>query len=164
MAWTENQLKAIELKNKNMLLSAAAGSGKTAVLVERIKRIVIEERVPVDKLLVVTFTNKAAAEMKERLVQSLTNEIEKDPDNSAFLRSQLNSLYKADICTFHAFALSIIRRYYYVIGADPGFKIADEAESKIMKAEAADKLFEQEFASGSKFFIKFQPGKLLRLK
>lgn len=155
MAWTENQLKAIELKNKNMLLSAAAGSGKTAVLVERIKRIVIEERVPVDKLLVVTFTNKAAAEMKERLVQALTNEIEKDPDNSFFLRSQLNSLYKADICTFHAFALSVIRRYYYVIGADPGFKIADEAESKIMKAEAADKLFEQEFASGSKFFKKF---------
>ena len=130
MKWTESQKQAIELKQKNMLIAAAAGSGKTAVLVERIKRMVLEQHVPLESLLVVTFTNKAAAEMKEKIVAALTEEIEKNPQDSSFLRAQLNSVYKANICTFHAFALAVIRRYYYVIGAEPSFQVSDEAEKK----------------------------------
>ncbi|MBQ3123729.1 MAG: helicase-exonuclease AddAB subunit AddA [Firmicutes bacterium] len=157
MRWTEKQREAIEARGRNLLVAAAAGSGKTAVLVERIKRMILEERVPVDRLLVVTFTNKAAAEMKEKIVAALTEEIEKNPDgqNSGFLREQLNSIYKADICTFHAFALSIIRKYYYVIDADPGSKVADEAETIIMKNDAVDRLFDDKFSDGNSEFTSF---------
>lgn len=155
MHWTDKQLTAIELREKNMLVAAAAGSGKTAVLVERIKRMILEERVPVDRLLVVTFTNKAAAEMKEKIVTALTEEIEKKPEDSTYLREQLNNIYRADICTFHAFALSVIRKYYYVIGADPGARIADEAETAIMKNDAVDALFEKKFSSEDKSFTEF---------
>ena len=102
MKWTDRQLEAIELRNKNMLVAAAAGSGKTAVLVERIKRMILEEHIPLESFLVVTFTNKAAAEMKEKIVAALTEEIEKNTKDSDFLRAQLNSVYKADICTFPA--------------------------------------------------------------
>lgn len=155
MQWTEKQLEAIELRNKNMLVAAAAGSGKTAVLVERIKRMVIEERVPVDRLLVVTFTNKAAAEMKEKIITALTEEIEKRPDDSSYLRGQLNNIYRASICTFHSFALSVIRQYYYVIGVDPGMRIADEAENAIMKSDAIDAVFDKRFETDGDNFKKF---------
>ncbi|MCI8630940.1 MAG: UvrD-helicase domain-containing protein, partial [Firmicutes bacterium] len=155
MEWTESQREAIELRNKNMLVAAAAGSGKTAVLVERIKRMILEEHIPLTGFLVVTFTNKAAAEMKEKIIAALTEEIEKNTKDSAFLRVQLNSVYKADICTFHAFALSVIRKYYYMIGAEPGFKVSDEAENRIMKADAADKLFAERFEEGTQEFKDF---------
>ena len=155
MKWTDRQLEAIELRNKNMLVAAAAGSGKTAVLVERIKRMILEEHIPLESFLVVTFTNKAAAEMKEKIVAALTEEIDKNTKDSDFLRAQLNSVYKADICTFHAFALSVIRRYYYIIGAEPGFKVSDEAENRIMKKDAADRLFAARFEEGSQEFKDF---------
>ena len=155
MKWTESQKQAIELKQKNMLIAAAAGSGKTAVLVERIKRMVLEQHVPLESLLVVTFTNKAAAEMKEKIVAALTEEIEKNPQDSSFLRAQLNSVYKANICTFHAFALAVIRRYYYVIGAEPSFQVSDEAEKKIMQADAIDRLFTLRFEEDAGRFKDF---------
>ncbi len=155
MKWTDSQREAIELRNKNMLVAAAAGSGKTAVLVERIKRMILEEHIPLESFLVVTFTNKAAAEMKDKIIAALTEEIEKNTADSAFLRAQLNSVYKADICTFHAFALSVIRRYYYIIGAEPGFKVSDEAENRIMKADAADRLFAGRFDEGAQEFFDF---------
>lgn len=155
MKWTEGQQEAILKKGKNMLVAASAGSGKTAVLVERIRRMVMEEQVPLESLLVVTFTNKAAAEMKEKIVASLSEEIAKNPEDSSFLRQQLNSMYRANICTFHAFALSIIRRYYYIIGAEPGFQVSDEAANEIMKADAADRLFEERFQQDPQPFAAF---------
>ena len=155
MKWTEGQQQAILEKGKNMLVAASAGSGKTAVLVERIRRMVMEERVPLESLLVVTFTNKAATEMKEKIIASLSEEIARNPENSSFLRQQLNSMYRANICTFHAFALSVIRRYYYIIGAEPGFQVSDEAANRIMKADAADRLFEERFQQDPQSFAAF---------
>ncbi|MFV0516661.1 MAG: helicase-exonuclease AddAB subunit AddA [Aminipila sp.] len=156
MEWTERQAEAIELRNKNMLVAAAAGSGKTAVLVERIKQLIINENVGVNEMLVVTFTNAAASEMREKIVKAITNEIEKSPaGDTAFLRKQLNNIYKANISTFHAFALEVIRRFFHLINIDPNFKICDEAQQIILKAEAMTNLFEEMFESSDEGFITF---------
>nr|WP_315020838.1 helicase-exonuclease AddAB subunit AddA [uncultured Aminipila sp.] len=155
MKWTEKQAEAIGLRNKNMLVAAAAGSGKTAVLVERIKQLIINEGVSVNEMLVVTFTNAAAAEMREKIVQAVTSEIENNSGDTVFLRRQLNLIYKANISTFHAFALEVIRRFFHVIGIDPNFKICDEAQQIILQAQAMDNLFEEMFDKGSHEFIQF---------
>lgn len=155
MGWTEEQLNAIELRGKNMLVSAAAGSGKTSVLVERIKKLIIEDGVSIDEMLVVTFTNAAAGEMKEKIVRAITAEIEKNPEDSHFLRRQLNSIHKANISTFHAFALEVIRRYFHVISIDPNFKICDDAERAIMIGESMETLFEELFESENTDFREF---------
>lgn len=155
MKWTEKQAEAIELRNKNMLVAAAAGSGKTAVLVERIKQLIINEGVSVNEMLVVTFTNAAAAEMREKIVQAVTTEIEKKSGDTVFLRRQLNVIYKANISTFHAFALEVIRRFFYIIGIDPNFKICDEAQQIILQANAMDNLFEEMFEADNVEFIEF---------
>ncbi|QHI71399.1 UvrD-helicase domain-containing protein [Aminipila terrae] len=155
MKWTEKQAEAIGLRNKNMLVAAAAGSGKTAVLVERIKQLIIDEGVSVNEMLVVTFTNAAAAEMREKIVQAVTSEIEKNSGDTAFLRRQLNIIYKANISTFHAFALEVIRRFFHVIGIDPDFKICDEAQQIILQADAMDELFEEMFEKDNVDFTTF---------
>jgi ATP-dependent helicase/nuclease subunit A len=97
--WTPEQKKAIELRNHNILVSAAAGSGKTAVLVERIKQLIINDKVGLDKFLIVTFTKAAASEMKEKLLKAITKEIRENPENSAFLRKQLDVMANANIST-----------------------------------------------------------------
>lgn len=155
MKWTNCQQEAITFRDKNMLVAAAAGSGKTAVLVERIKQLVICDKVSINEMLVVTFTNAAASEMKEKIVAALTKEIENNPDESAFLRKQLNGIYKANISTFHSFALEIIRRYFYIINIEPNFKICDEAENVILKTESMEELFDNLFQSGDQGFINF---------
>ncbi|QAT42486.1 helicase-exonuclease AddAB subunit AddA [Aminipila luticellarii] len=155
MKWTEKQAEAIELRNKNMLVAAAAGSGKTAVLVERIKQLILREGVSVNELLVVTFTNAAAAEMREKIVQAITAEIENTSGDTAFLRRQLNLIAKSNISTFHAFALEVIRRFFHVIEMDPNFKICDEAQQIILQANAMDRLFEEMFEKGSPEFVEF---------
>ena len=155
MKWTEKQAEAIELRNKNMLVAAAAGSGKTAVLVERIKQLIIQEGVSVNEMLVVTFTNAAAAEMREKIVQAVTSEIENNSGDTVFLRRQLNLIYKANISTFHAFALEVIRRFFHVIGIDPNFKICDQAQQIILQAQAMDNLFEEMFDKDGHEFIEF---------
>ncbi len=155
MAWTNEQRSAIDARGKNMLVSAAAGSGKTSVLVERIKKLIIEDGVPIDRMLVVTFTNAAASEMKEKIVKAITAEIEKDPERSGFLRQQLNVIHKANISTFHAFALEVIRRYFHVISMEPNFKICDEAQRAILLSDSMDELFEERFESGNKEFREF---------
>lgn len=155
MKWTEKQTEAIELRNKNMLVAAAAGSGKTAVLVERIKQLIIQEGVSVNEMLVVTFTNAAAAEMREKIVQAVTSEIENNSGDTVFLRRQLNLIYKANISTFHAFALEVIRRFFHVIGIDPNFKICDQAQQIILQAQAMDNLFEEMFDKDGHEFIEF---------
>jgi len=155
MAWTPKQLEAIELRDNNILVAAAAGSGKTAVLVERVKQLILSGEAQIDEILVVTFTNAAAAEMKEKIVSAIRGQIEQNPSESRFLKKQLNLIQKSNISTFHAFALEVIRNYFHVIGIDPGFKVCDEAQSKILKGQAIDDLFEKKLNEGSEAFIHF---------
>ncbi|MEH7114212.1 helicase-exonuclease AddAB subunit AddA [Neobacillus niacini] len=144
--WTEDQWKAIMGKNKDILVAAAAGSGKTAVLVERIIQKILSEVEPidVDELLVVTFTNASAAEMRHRIGEALEKAINKDPA-SRHLRKQLSLLNKASISTLHSFCMEVIRKYYYLIDVDPGFRIADETEAQLIRDEVMDELFEDEY-------------------
>jgi ATP-dependent helicase/nuclease subunit A len=155
MKWTEKQQEAIELREKNMLVAAAAGSGKTAVLVERIKQLLIHDGVSIDEMLVVTFTNAAAAEMREKIGKAVTLELENNSGEAAFLCRQLNIIYKANISTFHAFALEVIRRFFYIINVDPNFKICDEAQQILLKSQAMENLFEEMFEAGNAEFIEF---------
>ncbi|MEH7180840.1 helicase-exonuclease AddAB subunit AddA [Neobacillus vireti] len=144
--WTEDQWKAIMGKNKDILVAAAAGSGKTAVLVERIIQKILSEEEPidVDELLVVTFTNASAAEMRHRIGEALEKAINKDP-RSRHLRKQLSLLNKASISTLHSFCMEVIRKNYYLIDIDPSFRIADETEAQLMRDEVMDELFEEEY-------------------
>ncbi|MCU6707665.1 helicase-exonuclease AddAB subunit AddA [Paenibacillus sp. J5C_2022] len=141
--WTDDQWKAIVTEGANVLVAAAAGSGKTAVLVERIIR-KISSHTDVDRLLVATFTKAAAAEMKERITVALEKGLEQQPDNE-HLRRQLALMGRASVTTLHSFCLDVIRRYYPIIGLDPGFRIANETESELIRLEVLDELFEQKY-------------------
>ena len=143
MEWTDEQKKAIETRGCNLLISAAAGSGKTAVLVQRIIEKLIDEENPIDidRLLVVTFTNAAASEMREKIGNALSKELEKNP-SSKNLQKQLALLNKASIKTIHAFCLDVIRSNFEKIDIDPDFRIGDETECTILKQEAVEELFD----------------------
>lgn len=141
--WTDDQWHAIVTEGSNVLVAAAAGSGKTAVLVERIIR-KISSSADVDRLLVATFTKAAAAEMKDRIRIALEKELERQPD-SEHLRRQLALMNRASITTLHSFCLDVIRRYYPLIGLDPGFRIANETESELMRIDVLDQLFEEKY-------------------
>jgi ATP-dependent helicase/nuclease subunit A len=138
MKWTKEQQEAIEIRNKNILVSAAAGSGKTAVLVERIKQLIIRDQVPLDHMLIVTFSNAAASEMREKIVEAISRELDESGESkkTSFLREQLNLIHRANISTFHAFSMEVIRRYFYLIDIEPNFKICDEAQKTILQADA----------------------------
>lgn len=142
--WTNEQLDAINLSDCDLLVAAAAGSGKTAVLVERIIRMIAREHDPVDidRLLIITFTNAAAAEMRERIADALAIEIEKRPD-SLRLQRQLALLPKASIMTIHSFCLDTIRNNFHKLDIDPVFRIADETEAALIKIQVLDELFEE---------------------
>ncbi|MCR5482453.1 MAG: helicase-exonuclease AddAB subunit AddA [Clostridia bacterium] len=155
MKWTEKQSEAITKRNKNLLVSAAAGSGKTAVLVERIKRLILQENASVDRFLIVTFTNAASKDMKRKLLNAINRHILENPSDAALMKKQLSLLNHANISTFHAFCLEVIRRYFYIIDADPNFRICDEAEAVLLKASAMDTLFEEYFDESSPEFIEF---------
>ncbi|MGG4546949.1 helicase-exonuclease AddAB subunit AddA [Rossellomorea marisflavi] len=144
--WTDDQWKAIWAKGQDVLVAAAAGSGKTAVLVERIIQRILsaQDGLDVDELLVVTFTNASAAEMRHRIGQALEKAIDSDP-HSTHLRKQLSLLNKASISTLHSFCLEVIRKYYYLIDIDPGFRIADATEGDLMRDEVVEELFEEEY-------------------
>ncbi|MBY0121077.1 helicase-exonuclease AddAB subunit AddA [Bacillus sp. S/N-304-OC-R1] len=146
VTWTDDQWKAIMAKGQDILVAAAAGSGKTAVLVERIINKIIsdEEPINVDELLVVTFTNASAAEMRHRIGEALEKAINEDP-KSSHLRKQLSLLNKASISTLHSFCLEMIKKYYYMIDIDPGFRIADETEAQLLRDEVLEDLFEEEY-------------------
>jgi ATP-dependent helicase/nuclease subunit A len=156
VTWTEDQWKAIMARDKDILVAAAAGSGKTAVLVERIIRKILSEQDPinVDELLVVTFTNASAAEMRHRIGEALEKAIDDNP-GSRHLRKQLSLLNKASISTLHSFCMDVIRKYYYLIDVDPGFRIADDTEAQLIRDEVMDELFEEEYgkADNEQFFI-----------
>ncbi|MFF2481973.1 helicase-exonuclease AddAB subunit AddA [Paenibacillus sp. NPDC058071] len=145
--WTDDQWKAIVTEGSDVLVAAAAGSGKTAVLVERIIRR-ISSSTDVDRLLVATFTKAAAAEMKERIRLALEKELEKKPD-SEHLKRQLALMNRAQVTTLHSFCLDVIRRYYPLIGLDPGFRIANETESELMRIDVLDELFEQKYEAAN---------------
>lgn len=155
MKWTAEQAKAIELRNKNILVAAAAGSGKTAVLVERIKRLILEDGCSIDKMLIVTFTNAAASEMKEKIENAIQKEITENPGAAAALKRQLDLLPLANISTFHAFALEVIRRYFYIIDIEPNFKICDNVQQELLKEQAMDELLKQYFEEASPEFFRF---------
>lgn len=155
MKWTDKQKEAIETRNKNILVSAAAGSGKTAVLVERIIRLVIEEKVNIDELLVVTFTKSAASEMKAKIIKAIKKKMAEDPENRGFLKKQLENMYKCSISTFHAFAMDIIKKYFYVIDVNPNLAVADETQTAIMKRDAIEEVFTREFESKNADFLEF---------
>lgn len=144
--WTDEQWKAIHASGQDILVAAAAGSGKTAVLVERIinKILSVHDPVDVDQLLVVTFTNASAAEMRHRIGEALEKAINENPA-SRHLRKQLNLLNRASISTLHSFCLEVIRKYYYTIDVDPGFRIADDTEVDLLRDDVLDDLFEEEY-------------------
>ncbi|AZN40456.1 helicase-exonuclease AddAB subunit AddA [Paenibacillus albus] len=141
--WTDDQWRAIVTSGSNILVAAAAGSGKTAVLVERIIR-KISADTDVDRLLVATFTKAAAAEMKERIRIALEKELDKNP-GSDHLRRQLALMGRASITTLHSFCLDVIRHYYSLIGLDPGFRIANETEAELLRMDVLDALFEERY-------------------
>ena len=151
--WTNEQLSAITQKGNNILVAAAAGSGKTTVLVERIIRKIINDNVDIDKILVVTFTNAAASEMRERILTALYKQIDEDPLNKR-LRKQIVLLNKASICTIDAFCLDIIRNNFFEIGASSNFRIADNTELELLKQEAIEETFEELYLENDDEFNK----------
>lgn len=145
--WTDDQWKAISMSGQDMLVAAAAGSGKTAVLVERIIRKIsrLEDPVDVDRLLVVTFTNASAQEMRNRIGEALEKSLTENPD-SVHLRRQLSLLNRASISTIHSFCLNVIQEYYYELELDPAFRIANEIEMDLLIEEVLDDLFEEQYS------------------
>ena len=151
--WTKEQLQAIETSGNNILVAAAAGSGKTAVLVERIINKIINEKINIDQILVVTFTNAAASEMRERILDAIYKKIEQDP-NDLHLQKQITLLSKASICTIDSFCLDIVKSYFYEIDITPNFRIADNAELELLKMETIDEIFEEKYGEYDKDFLK----------
>ncbi|MFS0864175.1 helicase-exonuclease AddAB subunit AddA [Fredinandcohnia sp. 179-A 10B2 NHS] len=153
--WTDDQWKAIVSNGQDILVAAAAGSGKTAVLVERIiKKLLSDENpIDVDRLLVVTFTNASAAEMRNRIGEALEKALKENPA-SLHVRRQLSLLNRASISTIHSFCLEVIRKYYYLIDIDPGFRIADDTEAELLRDEVMEELFEEHYSNleNSRFF------------
>ncbi|MCL2407181.1 MAG: helicase-exonuclease AddAB subunit AddA [Defluviitaleaceae bacterium] len=144
--YTYEQNLAIKTRNTDLLVAAAAGSGKTAVLTERVISIISDEKnlTNISELLIVTFTEAAAAEMRARIRSSLTKAID---TSSAHLKSQILQLNNASITTFHSFCLSVIRKYFYLTDIDPFFKVADAAEAEILKRDIMDGLLEDMYTN-----------------
>lgn len=152
--WTKEQQDAIYEKGSNILVAAAAGSGKTAVLVERIINKIIKDKVDIDKLLVVTFTNAAASEMRERVLDAIYKKLEDNPDDDN-LQRQITLLNKASICTIDSFCLEVVRNNFYELdNISPNFRIADTAEIELLKQEAIEDIFEAKYEEENEDFTK----------
>ena len=154
--WTKDQKKVIDLRNRNILVSAAAGSGKTAVLVERIMELICDETHPVDvdRLLVVTFTKAAAAEMKERVGAAIRKRLEEQPNNG-YLQKQEALVHHAQITTIDSFCSYILRNHFGEIELDPAFRVADEGELKLLKKDILKELLEEEYTNKRPEFLHF---------
>ncbi|OPJ57483.1 helicase-exonuclease AddAB subunit AddA [Clostridium oryzae] len=152
--WTKEQESAIYSRSGNYLVAAAAGSGKTAVLVERIIKIITDAKNPIDidRLLVVTFTNAAAAEMRERIGDAISRELDENPD-SRLLQRQLTLINKANITTMHSFCLDVIKNNFHCIDLDPNFRIANETETILLKQETLQDMLERKYEQGDEKFI-----------
>lgn len=150
--WTKEQQDAIYEKGSNILVAAAAGSGKTAVLVERIINKIIKDKIDIDKLLVVTFTNAAASEMRERVLDAIYKKLEDNPDDDN-LQRQITLLNKASICTIDSFCLEIVRNNFYELdNISPNFRIADTAEIELLKQEVIEDIFETKYEEENEDF------------
>ena len=152
MEWTKEQKQAIYEQGSNILVAAAAGSGKTAVLVERIINKIINEKVDIDKILVVTFTNAAASEMRERVLDAIYKKLEEGQNPE--LQKQITLLNKASICTIDSFCLDIIKNNFYELDISPNFRIGDNAEIELLKQEILEEIFEKKYIEENKEFAK----------
>ncbi|QUH25645.1 helicase-exonuclease AddAB subunit AddA [Serpentinicella alkaliphila] len=151
--WTKDQQSAIEDRGSNLLIAAAAGSGKTAVLVERIIRLITEDKIDIDSLLIVTFTNAAAGEMRERIANAIIKELDKKNENEDHLRKQITLLNRASITTIHSFCIEVVKKHFHLIDIDPSFRIGDVTETNILKQESMEEIFEEEYKEGNQAFF-----------
>ena len=159
VSWTTEQQQVIDLRNRNILVSAAAGSGKTAVLVERIVKIITDKKHPVDidHLLIVTFTNAAAAEMRERIGNAIEKALDEQPGDEHLLR-QLTLIHNAQITTIDSFCLYVVRNHFHEIDLEPNFRIGDEGELKLLREDVLGKVLEQNYEEPSEAFSDFVEG------
>ena len=159
VSWTTEQQQVIDLRNRNILVSAAAGSGKTAVLVERIVKIITDKNHPVDidHLLIVTFTNAAAAEMRERIGNAIEKALDEQPGNEHLLR-QLTLIHNAQITTIDSFCLYVVRNHFHEINLEPNFRIGDEGELKVLREDVLGRVLEQNYEEPSEAFSDFVEG------
>ena len=155
--WTREQQKIIDLRNRNILVAAAAGSGKTAVLVERILSMVCDKKNPVDidRLLVVTFTKAAAAEMRERIAAALEQKAAEHPEDSRLARQKLLAEHTAQITTIDSFCMYVLRNHFQEIGLDPSFRVADEGELALLKADVLEEYLEEQYEIAAEEFQEF---------
>ncbi|WP_313164781.1 helicase-exonuclease AddAB subunit AddA [Sedimentibacter sp.] len=153
MKFSPKQREVIDLRNKNILVSAAAGSGKTTVLVERIIKLITEEKEDIDSFLIVTFTNAAASGMKQKIHKALIKKIQ-NSENKEHLKNQLNSLSRSSISTIHSFCIDVVRKNFHLIGIDPNFRIGDVNEVEILLNETIDDVLENYYASKPQGFVK----------
>ena len=151
MEWTKEQQQAIYEKGRNILVAAAAGSGKTAVLVERIINKIINEQVDIDQLLVVTFTNAAAAEMRERVLNAIYKKIDEDPENER-LQRQITLLNKSSICTIDSFCLDVVKNNFFELDISQNFRIGDTTEIEILKQDVIEDIFEEKYENQDEDF------------
>lgn len=156
MNWTKEQAQVIALRDRNILVSAAAGSGKTAVLVERIIGRILDEKHPVDidKMLIVTFTSAAASEMRERISAAIEKALEKNPSDS-HLQKQATLVHHAQITTIHSFCLYLIRNYFHRIDLEPNFRIAEEGELNLLREDVVAEVLNENYETGSEAFLSF---------
>lgn len=156
MKWTQSQRDVIDARGSNLLVSAAAGSGKTAVLVERIIQLICDEAHPVDidHLLVMTFTNAAAAEMRERIALAVERKLEEEPERE-HLQIQAALVHRAKITTIDSFCLSLIRDHFNLLDLDPGFRIGDEGELKLLRADVMEDMLEEYYQAEDPVFQEF---------
>jgi ATP-dependent helicase/nuclease subunit A len=154
MKWTNDQQAAIDARGSHVLVSAAAGSGKTAVLVERLASRLLDEtdELTADRMLVVTFTNAAAAEMKRRIAKALDQALRDDPEN-AYIRKQRQMLNRALITTIHSFCLEVIRENYYLLDLDPAFKIAEERDLVLLQDDVLEDVLEEAYGQQDQSFF-----------
>lgn len=153
MNWTKEQSDAIYKKDSNILVAAAAGSGKTAVLVERIIQKILNENIDIDKLLVVTFTNAAASEMRERVLEAIYKKLDDEPENEN-LQNQIVLLGKSNICTIHSFCLDVIKNNFFEIDLSANFRIGTEEEIELIKQEVLDDIFEKLYEENDEEFAR----------
>lgn len=149
-----NKNKQLKKKMQIFQQQQQLGSGKTAVLVERIIQKILTQKIDIDKLLVVTFTNAAASEMRERVLEAIDKKLEEEPENQ-MLQRQVNLLNKASICTIDSFCLEVVKNYFYELdNVSPNFRIGDNTEIELLKQEVLEELFEKKYEEENEDFTK----------
>ena len=146
--FTPEQQEVINDRGNNLLVSAAAGSGKTTVMIERIKDLIVKEHVPIENFLVVTFTKASSIDMKARLISKLSTE-----EPSPFLIEQIDNINTADVSNLHSFCARLLKSYFYEAGLDPTFVVLSDEETQKLKEKALNILFEHRFDSQNENFF-----------